>query len=307
MKYGKIDGLTHEVSRIVLGSMVFSTSEQGLTNDLLDRFVQAGGNCVDSAHVYGGGDCERALGVWMAERRNRDKILVLDKGAHPDSRGPRVTPESIQSDINDSLERLQTDYIDLYLLHRDDPNIPVAVIVEFLNELKRKGTIRAFGGSNWTVERLQEANAYATAHNLTPFVASSPHLSLGIPNEPMWSGCLLVDAPSYVWYEKSGFPLFSWSSQAHGFFSERYAPDTETSSDVARVYYSERNWERLRRAKETAEAHGASATAIALAYLFAQPLNLYPIIGPRKVEELEDSLCAQDIRLTDLEVRYLEA
>lgn len=307
MKYGKIEGVSLEVSRIVLGSMVFATRDMGLTSALLDRFVAAGGSCIDTAHVYGGGDCERALGLWLAERRNRNKVIVLDKGAHHDSRGPRVNPQGIVSDVNDSLERLQTDYIDLYLLHRDDPNVSVGTIVECLNELQHEGKIRAFGGSNWTPERLQAANDYATQHRLTPFVASSPHISLAVPNEPMWAGCLAIDTASHLWYTKSQFPVFAWSSQAGGFFSGRYAPDVHANADVERVYYSALNWERLRRAQETAEAHGVSSTAIALSYVLAQPLNIYALIGPRTVEELEDSLSALDVPLNEVEIEYLEA
>ena len=138
MEYGNVGGLP-PISKLVLGSMVCSPDDQELTNDLLDAFVAAGGSCIDTAHIYGGGKSERAIGEWFAQRRNRDKIVLLDKGAHHDSSGPRVTPQCITADLTDSLERLQTDYIDLYLLHRDNPDVPVGPIVECLNELAAIG------------------------------------------------------------------------------------------------------------------------------------------------------------------------
>ena len=164
--------------------MACSPDNQDVTNALLDAFVAAGGTCLDTAHIYGGGKSERAVGNWLNRGNNREKMVVLDKGAHHDSSGPRVNPEAILADLTESLNRLQIETIDLYLLHRDDPNVPVGPIVECLNEQYRFGKIRAFGGSNWTTERIQEANNYAGMYGLKPFVASSPHLSLAVPSGP---------------------------------------------------------------------------------------------------------------------------
>lgn len=305
MKYGQIAGLEMPVSRLVMGSMVCTTDDMPLTRELLDAYVAAGGNCLDTAHVYGGGKSERAIGQWMAERGNRDKIIVLDKGAHPYWTEPRVNPECIRQDITESLERLQTDTIDLYLLHRDDPNVPVGPIVECLNAEKEAGRIRAFGGSNWTPQRLEAANAYARSHGLTPFAASSPHLSLAAINEAMWSGCLALDAEGRAWHEATQFPLFPWSAQANGFFTGRFAPDDISNKDVARVYYNEGNWERLRRARELAAKKHVTANQIALAYVLNQPFPVFALIGPRSTAELMDSLPAMNITLTQEERRWL--
>ena len=306
MDYGNIEGVTLPVSKLVLGSMVCSTEDLGLTFDLLDAFVMAGGSCIDTARIYNGGKSENAVGAWLQERRNRNNIVVLGKGAHHDSSGPRVTPEHITADLNTSLESMQTDYMDLYVLHRDDPAVPVGPIVECLNEQQREGKIRAFGGSNWTPERLQEANDYAAEHKLKPFVVSSPHFSLAIPSGPMWAGCVTLDSAAMSWYQKHQFPVFAWSSQASGFFTGRYAPDVHTNLDVERIFYSDQNWERLRRAKETGEAHGVSANTIALAYVLHQPFPLYALIGPRTLQELNSSMLAIDIKLSADELRYLE-
>ncbi len=307
METGKIDGIDLPVSKIVLGSMACSTDTLDDTFALLDAFMLAGGTCIDTAHVYGGGKSERAIGEWFAKRGNRGKVVLLDKGAHHDDSGPRVTPECIVSDITESLDRLQSEYIDLYLLHRDDPNVPVGPLVECLNEQRRLGKIRAFGGSNWTTDRLLEANAYASKYKLTPFVASSPHLSLAVPSGPMWPGCVALTPEDCAWYEQHKMPVFAWSSQASGFFTGRYTPETHTNADVERIFYSPQNWERLRRAQETGEAHGVAANVIALAYVLRQPFPVFALIGPRNVEELRDSLAAQEVILRDDELRYLEA
>src|SRR5262249_51279519 len=154
MKYGTISALPQPLSRLVMGTMVCTTDNMELTGELLDAFVAAGGHCLDTARIYG--TSEAAIRQWMQARGNREQVVLITKGAHPlgDS-GPRVTPQAIDEDIPVSLERLQTDTIDLYLLHRDDESQPVGPIVECLNAHKEAGRLRAFGGSNWTTARIQ--------------------------------------------------------------------------------------------------------------------------------------------------------
>jgi aryl-alcohol dehydrogenase-like predicted oxidoreductase len=174
MKYGNVKGVEKPISRLVLGTMIINNGDLRKSFDLLDAVFELGGTALDTAHVYGS---EEPIGLWMKERGNRDKVVILDKGAHPSNR-PRVTPADITSDLSDSLARLKTDYIDVYMLHRDDPDVPVGPIVEVLNEHLSAGRIHAFGGSNWKYERIQEANEFAEAHGLVPFSASSPNYGL---------------------------------------------------------------------------------------------------------------------------------
>jgi aryl-alcohol dehydrogenase-like predicted oxidoreductase len=306
MRYGKIEGIEPPISRLIIGSMVCTSDDIDATCALMDAWVEAGGNAIDTAHIYNGGKSERALGAWMARRGNRERVVVVDKGAHPNSSGARVYPEAIAEDLSDSLERLQTPYIDLYLLHRDDTSVPVGPIVECLDAHAKAGRLRAYGGSNWTAARIQEANDYAAAHSLLPFVASSPHLSLAVASGPMWAGCLNVDAAERAWYVEKQFPMLPWSSQAAGFFTGRYTPDTHTNADVERTYYSDENWARLRRAEEMGARKGVSANNIALAYVLHQPFPIFPLFGPRTVEELNSSLPALDVDLSAEDLRYLE-
>jgi aryl-alcohol dehydrogenase-like predicted oxidoreductase len=208
-------------------------------------------------------------------------------------------------DLAESLERLQTTWIDLYILHRDDPGYPVGPIIEALNEHQRAGRISAFGASNWSTARIAEANAYAREHGLSGFVASSPNLSLAAPNEAPWPGCLSARWGGLDWYEEQQFPLIAWSSLAQGFFSERVSRDMPADAWMARVWQSEANFQRLERARELAKREGATANQVALAWVLHQPFPTFAIIGPYTLEELRSSFEALRLTLTSQEVRRL--
>jgi len=306
MKKIRVEGLDKACSQIVIGSMMFTPENMKLTNTLLDAYVEAGGNTIDTAHVYQNGNSEKAVGKWLKGTVKRKDIVILDKGAHPDSNGPRVTPTDIKQDLYESLERLQVDFIDIYMLHRDNPEIPVEVIIDALNEHKKAGMIGVLGVSNWTNKRIEEANKYAAENGLSGFVVNSPNLSLAKPNEPRWAGCISVDKESLQWHEKNQFPLFSWSSQAGGFFSGRYSPNQNDDSEMVRVYYSEANWERYHRAQELAMDKGVTPIQIALAYVLNQPFSTCALIGPMTTEELHSSMRAVDIELSQAEIKWLD-
>jgi len=313
MRYGTLPDVSGRVSRLVMGSMVFSIENQQRTNDLLDRFVAAGGTAVDTARVYSKGTSEEAFGNWLKERGNREDIVVIGKGAHHDSQTleRRVNAAAIHEDIQISLNSMQLERMDVYILHKDDEGAPVGPVVEALNEENAAGRIGAFGGSSWTHTRIVEANAYAEAHNLKPFSVSSPNLALAVPVEPMWTGCVTLagDPEALDWYERTRMPIFAWSSQARGFFSGRYTAgmtgETMDQQNVIRTYFSDENWERYRRAESLAGEKGCNLRQIALAWVLHQPLELYALIGPATVEELDDCLGALDVSLTEEELLWL--
>jgi len=306
MKAISIPGLTKPVSTLIQGSDYFSPSVYGKVSEVLDRFIAIGGNTIDTAHNYCGGESEVAIGQWLKERQNREDVLILTKGAHPKGDGPRVNPAAIAEDLSISLERLGTDYIDLYALHRDDPAVPVQVIIDALNEHLAAGRIKAIGVSNWSVERIQEANRYAASQNLTGFTFSSPNLSLAKPNEPFWPGCVSVDEADMKWYEANQMPVLSWSSQARGFFTGRFSPEDRSNEDLVRVFYSDANWERLRRAEQLAEEKNVSPIQIALAYVLNQPFPTCALIGSQNEAELLSCREGANIALTKEEINWLE-
>ncbi|MBB6729886.1 aldo/keto reductase [Cohnella sp. CBP 2801] len=290
-------------SKLVLGSMMLDSDRMEHSAELMDAYAALGGNCIDTAHVYGDRS-SRAVGLWMKERGNRAEMVIIGKGAHPYG-SPRMTREFMEQDLAETFERMQTDYVDIFMLHRDDPDKSVGYILESMNSLLEAGYCRALGVSNWTVARIQEANEYAAAHGLVGMACNSPNLSLAKPNEPRWEGCVSVYADDLAWHERTQLPLLSWSSQASGFFTGRYNPDNG-DPEIRRVYYSDANWERYRRAEALGREKGVSANDIALAYVLNQPFPVCALIGPNTVQELHSSANALQVALTPDEARWLD-
>jgi aryl-alcohol dehydrogenase-like predicted oxidoreductase len=212
----------------------------------------------------------------------------------------------MRADLSESLERLQTDYIDLYLLHRDDESVPVGPLIEALNQEQAQGRIRAFGVSNWRVERIAEANQYATQHELNGFVISSPSLSLAEPRKMLFPGTLFADEKTRQWHRIHQFPLLAWSSLATGFMSGKFNPDDPSNENMTQVYYSEENFERLRRTQEVATRKNVSVAQIGLAYVLGQPFPVIALVGPTTLIHLDDTLDTLNVELSPEEMDFLE-
>lgn len=317
MEYGRIEGVNKPVARVVQGTIMIESARQDESFALLDAIYAEGGNTFDTAHVYGNGDCERTFGRWVQARGLRDQIVVITKGAHHSQDRPRVTPFDIEADLHDSFARFGSGYIDIFLLHRDNPAVPVGPIVEILNEYKSAGRVGVFGGSNWSHERIAAANEYAYAHNLTPFTVSSPNFSLAAQKEPPWPNCISIAAeggiPARQWYAERKMPLFTWSSLAGGFFSGRFRRNNlDTFSEpmdtvVVKSYCREDNFQRLERAEKLAQERNISLPQIALAYVLNQPLDIFALVGCRNVEEFRANVAALAIKLTPEDIRWLES
>ncbi|WP_115849571.1 aldo/keto reductase [Thermasporomyces composti] len=301
MRYGEVPGVGKPVSRLVMG--VDNQTTLAHASVMFDDFVERGGTAFDTAYIYGGGLCERVLGQWIRNRGLRSEVVIIGKGAHT----PHCDPESITRQLYESLERLQTDYVDIYFMHRDNPSIPVSEFVDVLDEHLRAGRIRAYGGSNWTLARIAEANAYAERAGKAPFVAVSNNFSLARALDVPWPGCLASsDDESRQWLEKNQLALIPWSSQARGFFTGRAAPDDRSDPELVRCWYSDDNFERLARARELAAQWNVAPTAIALAYVLHQDFPTFPIIGPRTLAETRSSFEALRVELTPEQVRWLD-
>ncbi|MDR6190712.1 putative dehydrogenase/aryl-alcohol dehydrogenase-like putative oxidoreductase [Agrobacterium pusense] len=300
----QIPGLAKPASVVALGFEFFPNfASASLT---LDAFYEAGGNLFDTAYVYGGGKTEAIFGDWHTSRNvPREEIVLIGKGAH----SPLCYPDMIAKQLDQSLERLKTDYVDVYFMHRDNLDIPVGEFVDAMDAEVRRGRIRGiFGGSNWTRERMDEAAAYAQKNGKQAPGALSNNFSLAEMLDPIWAGCVAASDDEWKeWLKSRQIPNFAWSSQGRGFFTERAGRDKHDDEEIVRVWYSDRNFVRRDRAIELAQKLGRHPIHIALAYVIAQPFPVIPLIGPRTIAELEDSLSALDIALTDEQVKWLEA
>ncbi|MBQ9881361.1 MAG: aldo/keto reductase, partial [Synergistes sp.] len=238
MKYAKIDNLNKSLSRLAYGT----ANRRVLGEDAieavacLDAAFDAGFRVFDTAHSYG--NAEKNLGAWMASRGLRDEIVLLDKGLNTgiSFQGKLIGPNEvfsasiIREQVEESLKRLRTDYIDMYVLHRDDPSKPVDEIIEVLNELKKNGVIGLFGASNWTFYRLKEAEAYAKEHGLDTFSAVSPSYSLADYTRDPWGGSVTLSGPGQQdyrdWLAENQLPVFAYSSLGRGYLSGKFRTDS---------------------------------------------------------------------------------
>ncbi|MDQ0560037.1 putative dehydrogenase/aryl-alcohol dehydrogenase-like putative oxidoreductase [Rhizobium mesoamericanum] len=299
-----IPGISKPASVVTLGFEFFpSFAAASLT---LDAFYEAGGNVFDTAFVYGGGRTESIFGDWHTSRKvPREEIVLIGKGVH----SPLCYPDVIAKQLDQSLNRLKTDYVDIYFMHRDNTDIPVGEFVDAMDAEVKRGRIRGiFGGSNWTQERMDEAATYAAKNGKTAPAALSNNFSLAEMLDPIWTGCVAASDDAWKkWLNAKQIPNFAWSSQGRGFFTDRAGRDKRDDEEIVRCWYSDRNFERRDRAIELATKLGRSPIHIALAYVIAQPFPVIPLIGPRTIAELEDSLSALDIKLTPEQVKWLEA
>lgn len=311
MNVGHVPGIDKPISRLVQGTVMLREDDLPASFALLDAAYGAGITAFDTARHYSQGN-EAIVGRWVRERGLRDEVVIIGKGAHHSPDRKRVTPDDIAADLEESLHQFGFDTIDLYLLHRDDPEAPVGPIVEALNGHLRAGKIRAFGGSNWSHDRIAEANAYAAARELVPFVASSPHFSLVEQVEAPWPDCISIAGPggaeARTWYEREQMPVIAWSSLAGGFLSGGFSRDSPgalpeaVAEQARRVYGSDANYERLERASVLATELGLTVPQIGLAYALSQPLNLFTIAGGESKREVALNAAAVAVCLS-LETR----
>ncbi len=301
MKYGTIKHIDKPISKVVMGVIPLPQDDHPRAFELLDTYRLAGGNIIDNSYGYGPGFAGIMKGYY--EKHGEDALIRFDKGNHHhsnDDAGRRVTKADIDNDLRGNLERQGVSYSDFYSLHRDDVRVPAGDVVEWLNEHVAAGRIKAFGGSNWLHTRIAEGNEYAEKHGLQGFSISSPNLSLALANEPMWWEALQVDREARDWYEKTQFPLFSWSAGGGGFFAG------VNSADVHRVYDNDTNFRRLERVKQMAHEKGVSPTQLSLAWTLNQPMEVWALIGPGTPDQVRDNVQAVDIVLTQAELDWLE-
>ena len=296
-----VPGVAQPVSALILGCDNRNTLAEGAI--VWDVWMEAGGNAFDTAHIYAGGQHEKALGDWIAARGVARDVVVIGKGAH----SPWCLPDAIEVQLAISLDRLGLASVPIYILHRDNPDVPVGEFVDALNRLHDRGLIGIFGGSNWSPERLLEANAYAARARMQGFGILNNNLSLAVMERPVWAGCLTSNTPgALAMLRETQTVHLSWSSQARGYFlppvlRDRLPPDTSPET----CFGSPANAERRRRAEVLAQARGVTAHNVATAWVLCQSFPSLALIGPRSPTEIATTLPGAALRLTPDEVAWL--
>ena len=316
MKYGFFEGLEKPVSRIILGTSTKAFSEGRQSSALLDEAVLRGITAIDTARVYK--NAEKSIGAWLRSRGEmRDRIVIISKCGHPDIFGiKRVNGRAMCRDLKKSLDALQTDYIDVYLLHRDDVRVPAGEIVEIFNDMKARGSIKLFGVSNWTADRIAQANEYAYSRNLCGISLSSPYFGLAEQYGDPWRGGVSIAGKrgerDRLWYERTGMPVVAYSALARGVLSGKI--DSGNFKGAAKQfdritfksYVSADNFEKLRRCEHLARVHGTTVAAVALSYIMSGAMNVFPVVSCSGARRLEQNIAATELVLSDEEVKWLE-
>ena len=315
MKYNKIAGLDKNISKLIMGNDNKTNYDEA--SKLWDYWIEVGGNAFDNAHIYGNGLMEKLLGKWQRSRNNLKNIILIAKGAHT----PNCNPDSLSSQLEESLERLQTNNVDIYIMHRDNKEIPVGEFIDVLNDEKSKNKLRIFGASNWSLERFIEANLWAKNNNKLGFSILNNNLSLCKMIKPLWDGCVSSNDDKILDYlEKTKTAHLSWSSQGRGYFlsnkkvqeienqiskDETWRKPGEHSSGPLSCFDSKDNRERKKRSILLAKKLNTTCQNIAGAW----PINLnfpsFALIGPRNIQEINSCLNNLDIKLSINEINWL--
>ena len=316
MQYGRISGVEKEVSRLFLGTASAPFSTGGDASELIEAALEAGINALDTARVYG--LSENSLGAWLGRPGNRERIVLLSKCGHPAEDGARrVRAAEMKKDLEISLEALRTDYLDIWLLHRDDPETPAGEIMEAFQEAWEAGKVRAFGGSNWTRKRILEVNEYARTHGLRPMTVSSPQFGLAAQVIDPWGGnCVTISgaagAEDRAWYRENQMAVIAYSSLGRGVMSGRVRSDDPEGAAAVLDSFARKgflypeNLERLKRCEQLAKEKGRSVPQIALSWIFRQGMNVFAAASSSSPERLRQNAEAAEISLTAEECAWLD-
>lgn len=283
---------------LVLGGNVFGwTTDKEQSFAVLDAFLDAGGSQIDTADSYmwrapgnSGGESETIIGQWLTQRGVRDRVFLATKvGSLPPYDNLRA--DNIRTAVENSLRRLQTDHLDLYWAHKDDPSTPQAETLAAFDELVTAGKVRYLGASNFSADRLQSALELPVPHN---YVAVQPHYNLLEHAE--WeagAGRVALEHNLATW------PYYGLAA---GFLTGKYRPgSTDVQSARAQSvakYFDDRGWRTLTALDEIAQAHQVSPAAVALRWLAQQPGVLAPIASARTPEQLADLLTVGSFELS---------
>ena len=305
LKTNDLPGLSKLGSRLALGCDNQTSDLHAFT--MFDHFYGSGGRIFDTAFIYNHGMGDKYLGDWINARQVEEDVIVLGKGAHT----PECEPKYIRPQVLESLERLQISKLDIFCLHRDNPDIPVDEFIDALAEIKNEGLVNIIGASNWEMDRFSEARSYAKKNAKEPFTVLSNNFSLAEMIEPVWPGCVGVNDQYLEYLLDEQVMLFPWSSQARGFFikkkeimsNEHFS--NPTLDEEIRVWHHEKNLQRRQVCFDMAKERNVQPIQIALAYVLHKSKLIFPLIGPRTIFESNSSIQATQFELTANELQAL--
>ncbi len=312
MKYRRLGRTGLKVSALCLGTMQWGwTADEDSAVQVMDAFVEAGGNFLDTADVYSvwaennpGGVSEQIIGRWMKERGNRRQIVLATKvrgRMWPGPNGEGLSRKHIVEAVEDSLRRLQTDYIDLYQSHAFDETTPIEETMAAFDQLVQQGKVLYVGCSNYPAWRLARALWASDVNGLVRYESLQPHYNLAHRAE--------FERELMPLCEAEGLGVIPYSPLAAGFLSGKYergsVPDSARAAGIRQRYFNEAGWRTLDAVRAVAEEVGSTPAAVSLAWLLAQPVITAPIIGANSVEQLQDSLAALDVALSGEQIGRL--
>jgi len=295
-----------KVSRLCLGTMNFGNDQWGCDEPtsakIIDRFLEDGNNFLDTANVYAGGRSEEIVGRAIAARR--DEVVLATKGFNPDGPGPNNwgnSRENLTRSLEHSLQRLGTDYVDLYQCHAWDSTTPIEETMATLDGFVRSGKVRYIGCSNWLASQIVEAQTLAKQTAATPLVSLQPQYSLIVRD---------IEIDILPTSARHGLGVIVWSPLAGGLLTGKHKRDAAADDSrygkvaagdiwemLKRSLFTDKNFEIVDKVGEVAQRLGTTHTAVAIAWTIAQPGVTSSIIGPRTVEQLEDNLAANAVTL----------
>ena len=307
MEMRKLGRTALSVPSLCFGGNVFGwTADEQRSVAVLDAYVDGGGNFIDTADTYSAGESESILGRWMGARKNRSRVIIATKvgsrvGGNPAMHG--LSRRYIIEEVEASLKRLQTDYIDLYQAHRDDPNTPLDETMATFNDLVRQGKVRYIGASNYSAARLREALRISEQHGYIRYECLQPPYNL--VNRAVYEG----ELESLCLERELG--VITYSSLASGFLSGKYrmgkeVPSSPRAKGVQERYMNEKGERVLAQLDRVAAAHAATVAQVALAWIMARPGIISAIASATSVEQLRELLGAVDLKLTGGDMEALD-
>lgn len=312
-----IHGQDIKMSKFIHGSPSARDGEDPF--QIMDRYRELGGNTFDVARFYGFpriGLRESLLAEYIHTRNCRDQVVVITKGGMPELNEDtsfkrfRINREAILGDFYTSCDALQIGQIDLYLLHRDDPSLPVSQIMDVLQEVVDTGLVRAIGVSNWSVERIREANEYAAALNRPQLAVSEIQWSYSYLNHAMRKDdtVSIMNPALYQQYQEYPIPVLAFSSQSYGLFSYLYeGKETwSTLKPLRAMYDCPENHKKMEKVRQYCSEHGVSPAALITAYLACNPVTCAPIFSCKTMEQLEDTMRGTELILDQKTIEWMD-